>query len=155
MTAPATPPTAAPSTTPRPIAARAAPPAARPGWQSIGLWLAGIACVYVLVNVIRAMANPAGFVEAFGLPAGQFAGFVDVYAVRSAFLGLFGLALIQQRQVRALELFALIGALMPLGDAAIVARSGGEAAVIARHLAIALGLLLTWFLLRRWRLAAA
>jgi hypothetical protein len=72
-----------------------------------------------------------------------------VYAIRALFLGLFGLGLLLRRDFKALALYALIGSVMPLGDALLVATEGATAGTVLRHLLVALFLLVTWYLVRR------
>lgn len=138
-----------PSTSPG--AAHAARPIASP-WRSAGLWMSAILIGYLCFNVVRATLGPADFAATFGIPLenpGDNA-FVLVYAIRTLFLALFGLALLLRRSYASLALFLLVAVVMPLGDALLVAQRGGEPAIIARHLIIAAIVLLTWFLTWRW-----
>lgn len=121
-------------------------------WRSVGLWMSALLIGYLFFNVVRAVANPAGFAAAFGTPLdnpGDNA-FVLVYAIRTLFLGLFGLALFLRRNYASLALFLLVATVMPIGDALLVWQRGGEPAIIARHIVITGIVLLTWFLTSRW-----
>lgn len=125
---------------------------ARSPWRSVGLWMSGLLIVYLFFNVVRAVADPAGFAAAFGTPLdnpGDDA-FVLVYAIRTLFLGLFGLALFLRRSYATLAIFLLVATVMPIGDALLVWQRGGEPATIARHVVITGIVLLTWFLTSRW-----
>jgi hypothetical protein len=124
----------------------------RSPWRSVGLWMTALLVAYLFFNVARAIANPAGFAAYFGIPLdnpGDDA-FVLVYAIRTLFLGLFGLALLLRRSYASLALYLLVATVMPIGDALLVWQRGGEPSIIARHIAITGIILLTWFLTNRW-----
>lgn len=123
-------------------------------WRSAGVWMIVILIGYILFNAVRATLGPVDFANYYGLPldADESSAFVLVYAIRALFLGLFGLALLSRRDFKALALYALVGAVMPLGDAGLVLLEGGPTATVIRHLLTAGFLILTWFLLRRWTL---
>lgn len=127
-------------------------PTTRSPWRSVGVWLSLAIILYTLSNVIRAVLNPSGFAEFFyGMPlATDNSAFVLVYAVRTLFLGLFGLALLLRKDIGALSIFTLVAIVMPLGDAALVAYAGGPFTKIALHLLIAVIIFVTWLLLQRW-----
>lgn len=120
-------------------------------WRSPGIWMAAFIVAYILFNAVRATLNPVHFAVAFGIPlAGpEHDAFVLVYAIRALFLGLFGLALFVTRNYRVLGLFSLVAAVMPIGDAVLVASRGGGGAIVGRHVFIAVFLVLTWFLIER------
>ncbi len=128
-------------------------PAAAPDrfWRNPGTWMAAIAAGLMFLNTARALTDPVGFSAYLGLPLaeGASAGFVQVYALRALFLGLFAGALLLTRQRRALSLFALVAVVMPVGDALLTAQAGAPPGTVARHGAIALFLLATGLLLRR------
>ena len=73
-----------------------------------------------------------------------------MYAIRALFLGLFGLALLARRDYKGLALYSLVGSVMPIGDAILVAVQGGGTAIIIRHVLTACFLVATWFFMRRW-----
>jgi hypothetical protein len=128
-------------------------------WRSVGVWMAVFLVIYLFFNVFRAVQNPAEFAVTFGVPftnpEGTDTAFVFVYAIRTLFLALFGLVLILSMKWEMLALYILIAAVIPLGDAAIVATHGGATSIIIRHILIAAFLLLNWFLLQRWARKAA
>lgn len=130
----------------------------RSPWRSVGLWMSALLIGYLFFNVLRATTNPTSFADAFGIPLdnpGDDA-FVLVYAIRTLFLSLFGVALFVSRSYASLALFLLVATVMPIGDALLVWQRGGEPATIARHVVITGIVLLTWFLTSRWvRLASA
>lgn len=123
----------------------------RAAWWTPGVVMVVLAVLYTVVNILRAITDPSGFAQSFGLAesAAGDGGFVLVYAIRMMFVAGLAGALLARRDVRALTTFAAVSVVMPLGDAALVAGNSGPAAVIARHLAVAAFLTMTWWLLRR------
>jgi hypothetical protein len=121
-------------------------------WRSAGVWMAVLITLLMALNTWRASSDPAAFARYFGVEAAASAhpAFVYVYASRAFFLGAITAVFIWKRQFEALTWFAAIAIVMPLADAALVARSGGNGAIIVRHLATALYLAVTAFLLHRW-----
>lgn len=119
--------------------------------NSLGLWLAGIGGVLMAVNAARAFADPTAFAAYLGLPlvASGDAGMVHVYALRALFIALLVAALIVLRQRTALALLAVCAVVMPLGDALLASNAGAAPATVARHLAIAVFLVVTALVL--WR----
>lgn len=126
-------------------------------WRSPGIWMSIILIGYILFNAVRSVLNPVEFASYYGLPLANpdNDAFVLVYAIRALFLGLFGLGLLIRKQYNALALYALIGSVMPLGDALLVGIEGGGTGVILRHLLTAAFLVMTWFFMRRWDLSRA
>jgi hypothetical protein len=115
----------------------------------IGYGLAALLAVYMAINTARALAQPVGFAAYLGAPLSdpKDIGFVLVYAFRAAFLALFVGALVIRGDISSLRLLALIGIVMPLGDAWLTWTHGGGVSFAIRHLVVAGVLLLTWFLL--------
>jgi hypothetical protein len=126
-------------------------------WRSAGIWMSAILIGYILFNALRSTLDPVGFASYYGLPLGGDGNdaFVLVYAIRALFLGLFGLALLVSRSYRALALFALIGSVMPIGDAILVAATGGGTGTVIRHSLTAVFLLITGYFVQRWAKRAA
>jgi len=121
----------------------ASPPIAP--WAAIGFWLALAIAALQAVNAFRAFAAPAGFATYLGLPLTdpQDHGFVLVYGLRAAFIALAVGALLATRNYSALAWVALVGLVMPIGDAILVSRAGAPVATIARHVAIGVFLAVT------------
>jgi hypothetical protein len=119
--------------------------------RTIGFWLAVALTAYILFNAWRALSSPAEFAATFGTPLRDTAetSFVTVYAIRALFLGAFSIALLATRRFSALAAFVLVGIIMPVGDALLVASAGAPSSVILRHVIIAVLLAVTWFFLRR------
>lgn len=105
------------------------------------------------VNAARAFANPIAFAAYLGLPlvAMGDAAMVHIYALRALFIALLVAALIVSRQRTALALLAGCAVVMPLGDALLAGSAGATPATIARHLAIAVFLVVTALVLWRGR----
>ncbi len=118
-------------------------------WTKPSTWLVLLLGFYMLFNTARAFADPAAFAAYMGLPLSDPANgaFVQVYALRAAFLGVFALALLWRCDTRALALFATVAILMPVGDAILTATHGASLAIVARHAATAILLALTATLL--------
>ncbi|HNG95526.1 MAG TPA: DUF4267 domain-containing protein [Acidobacteriota bacterium] len=123
-----------------------------PAHRAAGFWMVIVLIGYILVNAVRSTYNPQSFAAYYGIPLADphTTGFVFVYAIRALFLGLFGLALLIRRDYPALVWYSLIGCVMPVGDAILVAVQHGGSGTVARHALTAGFLLLTGILLRRW-----
>ena len=115
----------------------------------VGYTMAVIVVVYSMINVVRATVAGPSFAAAMGLPTTSDNAFVDVYAIRTAFIALFGLSLILTRQDRTLARFVALAVLMPLADAVLVWASGASMAYVAKHAIIAVYLVVTAALLAR------
>ncbi len=120
-----------------------------PHWTRPSTWLVAFMGAYMLVNTVRATLDPAGFAAAMGLPLTNPAdhAFVQVYALRAAFLGFCALGLLVFREIRALFVFALVATLMPIGDAILTASAEAPPLTVTRHAATAIVLAVTAYLL--------
>jgi hypothetical protein len=129
----------------------------RSPWLSLGAWLGVALAALMIVNTVRAFVEPASFAAYMGLPLGDAnnAGFVEIYGLRAAFLGLFALVLLWRADMFALGAFAAVAVVMPLGDAYLAAHAGAPLAVVGRHLVSALVLLVMAYVTRRWAFANA
>ncbi|MEL7369110.1 MAG: DUF4267 domain-containing protein, partial [Myxococcota bacterium] len=87
--------------------------------------MTAVIVAYSFVNVARATLSPVAFSTAMGLPTSADNLFVDVYAVRTAFVALFALMLMVRRAHAELALFAGVAVVIPLADAVLVAASAG------------------------------
>lgn len=118
-------------------------------WLRVSSWLVAAMGCFQLLNTFRAVADPAGFAAYMGLPLSDPAndGFVLVYALRAAFVGLLALVLLVRRDIRTLAFFALVALVMPLGDAILTAVNGADPMIVARHAAIAVAVAITAALL--------
>lgn len=126
-------------------------------WRNPGVWMAAAGGLLMAVNAARAFADPVAFSNYLGLPivGPEQAGFVQVYAVRAAFLGLAISLLLFTRERRALGLFALAAVIMPVGDALLTWAAHAPTGTVGRHIAITLFLLVTALLLLRNQAAPA
>lgn len=102
-----------------------------------GVVLAILMAGYMLFNAGAAWTDPQGFAARLGLTAASpdAQGWVDVYALRAAFIGLLLAGLVLARQWRALFLLAVAALVMPIGDAVLTYQAGSPAYL--RHLVIA------------------
>lgn len=119
--------------------------------RSIGFWMALTMGLFQGIAAVRAVADPVAFSNYMGLPieTAEQTGFVLVYALRTAFIACLVVAFCVRRQLEPLMWMALLAVALPVGDALLAGSSGAPAATIARHLAIAVFVLVTFFLLRR------
>jgi len=110
-----------------------------------GFWLAVPLAVLQAVNVVRALSDPSGFADYFGAPVGEpgALAWVQVYALRTAFItGLVSVFLLR-RDLRALFWTAAIATIMPLGDAWIAFSAGAPQDTLLRHLLIGVYVVIT------------
>ena len=107
------------------------------GSGRLGVGMAAAMAAYMLFNAFAAWTDPFGFAQRLGLPAPtpEAFGWIGVYALRAAFIGLVLAALVLARQWRALFLLATAALIMPLGDAMLTYAAGSPAYL--RHIAIA------------------
>jgi hypothetical protein len=113
-------------------------------WRIAGIAMTGLIALFMLVNFARVMVDAGAFARAMGLPLAdpRDTGFVAVYALRALFLGLFALLLLAQRRHDVLKWFALVAIVMPVGDVWLTLAAGAPSAIVARHAATAVFLLL-------------
>lgn len=117
----------------------------RSALRTIGFWLAVPLAALQAVNVARALADPSGFASYFGAPvddSGALA-WVQVYALRTAFITGLVSVLLLRRDLRALLWTAAVAVIMPLGDAWLAHSAGADPTTVLRHLAIAVYLVVT------------
>lgn len=116
----------------------------RPPWRSIGFWLCAAIVLLLARNVFASVSDPAAFAAYLGLPlAPADAGWTSIYALRTGFIAALVLVLMLRGDFVGLTWIAAIGILLPLGDAALTFLAGAEQTTVARHLAIAVYLLIT------------
>jgi hypothetical protein len=120
--------------------------------RSISIWATIALIAYLFFNVVQSLAAPMDFAARFGVPDPQpgAAPFVAVYGIRTLFIAVFGAVLLALREFRLVSTFLLLAVLMPIGDALLVALTGGAPAIVVRHVAIAIIVVVTGFFLRRW-----
>ncbi|MGB3808108.1 MAG: DUF4267 domain-containing protein [Erythrobacter sp.] len=125
--------------------------------QTAGFWLAAAIAVLQGVNAVRTVLDPQGFATYMGLPVDQLSalGWVQVYGLRAGFIALLTTVLLARSDFAALRWMALAALLMPLGDAWLAAGAGADGLIVARHLAIALFLLIASHFLGRAACAKA
>ncbi len=119
--------------------------------RTTGFWLAAAIAAMQAVNAVRTVLDPQGFATYMGLPVDQLNafGWVQVYGLRAGFIAVLTAVLLARSDFAALRWMALAALLMPLGDAWLTASAGAGAAVVVRHLVIALFLLVASHFLAR------
>lgn len=119
--------------------------------RTVGFWLAAAIAALQGVNAVRTAIDPQGFATYMGLPSDQLSalGWVQVYGLRAGFIALLTTVLLARSDFAALRWMALAALLMPLGDAWLTASAGAGGAIVGRHLAIALFLLVAAHFLGR------
>jgi hypothetical protein len=128
------------------------------GTRTAGFWLAAAIAGLQCVNALRTALDPQGFATYMGLPVEQLSalGWVQVYGLRAGFIAVLTGVLLARCDFAALRWMALAALLMPLGEAYLAFSAGAGATIVARHLAIALFLLVAaHFLARAARAKAA
>lgn len=118
-----------------------------------GTIMVGLGGLLMAANAVRATIDASAFATYLGLPLADpaDAGLLHIYALRALFISLLVGALLMARQRRALALLAATAVVMPLGDAYLTSTAGAAASTVGRHLAIAVFLMVTAFLLWRSR----
>jgi hypothetical protein len=117
----------------------------------IAFWLVALIALLMALNAIRAFASPIAFAAYLGLPLADSkdADLVRVYGLRAAFLGVFAAILLARQDFQVLKWYALAAAIMPVGDAILTIRAAAPERTIARHVGIAIYLLVTFSFLSR------
>lgn len=120
-------------------------------WRSAGPWLAALIALMMAFNAWQAYTAPQAFAARFGAPgaADASAAFVTVYGARALFLAAMTAAFLVTRQWRALGWFAGVAVIMPVSDFLQVSAAGAPTAIVVRHLAIGVYLIVTAMLLLR------
>jgi hypothetical protein len=107
-------------------------------WGRLGVAMAVAMAAYMIFNAISAWSGPFAFADRLGLPiaTSEGEGWVRVYALRAAFIGLLLGGLVLARQWRALFLLAVAAVVMPLGDALLTYDARAPTATVGRHIAL-------------------
>ncbi|MFO6446159.1 DUF4267 domain-containing protein [Erythrobacter sp. NE805] len=116
-----------------------------------GFALAGIMAVLQGVNALRTALDPQGFATYMGLPVDALdaLGWVQVYGLRAGFVAVLAAILLLRRDFAALRWMAVAALVMPLGDAWLASEAGAPTAIVARHLGIAVFLVIAALVLAR------
>ena len=120
-------------------------------WRRPGPVLALVAAAFLLLNVVRAAADPVAFADYLGLPLADEAdtGFVLVYASRTAVLAGVTVLLVVLGRLRTLAWVSALAVVLPVTDAVLSGGAGASPGTVARHAAIAVYLLVTAAVLAR------
>jgi hypothetical protein len=125
---------------------------APPIWRSVGFWLVLVMGLIQAVYSARAFVDPEEFAVYRGtaLAAVADAEWVRIYASRTLFVALTIGFLLVRRDLASLKWIALLGIVMPASDALLAFQSGASSAVVGRHVATIVYLLLTYAALQSW-----
>jgi Domain of unknown function (DUF4267) len=125
------------------------PPPSRPVLRTFGFWLSVPLALLQAVNVARALSDPTGFAAYYGVPVSgaDAVAWVQVYALRTAFVAALVAIFLVRRDLRALFWTAIAALILPLGDAWLTHQAGAGRSIVARHLATAAYLALSCFAL--------
>lgn len=125
--------------------------------RTAGFWLAAAIAALQGVNALRTVLDPQGFARYMGLPIDQIdaIGWVQVYGLRAAFIAVLSAVLLARSEFVALRWMALAAVLMPLGDAWLALSAGADTSTVARHLVIAVFLVVVAHCLGRTARAQA
>ena len=127
------------------------------GWKSsplrsVGFWLAFVMALLQAVYALQAFLDPSGFATYRGTPllASGDTDWVQIYASRTTFIALVVGSLLARRDMATLKWVALLGVVMPVGDALLAHQAEASLAVISRHVATVIYLLATFLTLWVW-----
>ena len=120
-------------------------------WRTLGYWMATVMAVVQAVYALQAFVDPAGFAAYRGTPITGDAGamWVHTYGSRTLFVALVVALLLIRGELATLKWVALIGIVMPISDALVAIRAEAPLAVVLRHVATGLYLLITFVVIRR------
>ncbi|MEP1142117.1 MAG: DUF4267 domain-containing protein [Henriciella sp.] len=120
-------------------------------FKTVGFWIAALMAVLQALNAIRAFSAPVSFADYMGLPLAHASdvGFVYVYGLRAAFISLLVILFLTVRRFDALAWTAVAALLMPVGDALLAQSAGASSITVFRHAAIAVYVVIAFFILRR------
>jgi hypothetical protein len=120
-------------------------------WRRPAVLLAVLTAVFLLVNVVRAVATPGDFAAYLGAPLAAPAdeAWVLVYASRTAVLAAVALLLVHRGLYRVLGSVYLVGVVAPITDLVVSAEAGAGADKLAFHVFVAGYLVLTGVALLR------
>ena len=126
-------------------------------WQSnplraVGFWLAVVMGLLQAVYAFQAFVDPTGFATYRGTPliAGGDTDWVQIYASRTLFVALIVGLLLARKEMATLKWVALLGVVMPVGDALLAHEAGASFAIVGRHVATVIYLLVTFAALWFW-----
>lgn len=111
----------------------------RAALRSIGFWLAVPLAALQALNVVRAIVDPTGFAAYYGAPVigPDAVAWVQVYALRTAFVAALVSVFLVRTDLRALAWTAAAALILPLGDAWLSHQLDAAPSIVLRHLATA------------------
>ena len=118
--------------------------------QKLGFVLVLLMVILQLVYACFAYLDPGAFAELRGteLFEGRDSDWVRIYASRTMFVALIIGYLLHRRQFKLLATASLIGLVMPVTDAWLAYQASAAPAVVAKHVATGVFLLVTFLVLR-------
>ena len=121
--------------------------------RKLGSVLVALMALLQLVYACFAYLDPVAFATLRGteLFEGRDSDWVRIYASRTMFVALIIGYLLHKRQFKVLAAASLIGLVMPATDAWLAYQAPAAPAVVARHVATAVFLLVTFFVLHAAR----
>jgi len=120
--------------------------------RSVGFWLALVMGLVQAVYAVQAFVDPSGFATYRGTPlsADGDTDWVQIYASRTLFIALIAGLLLARKDIATLKWLALLGVVMPIGDAFLAHNAGASFAIVSRHVATVIYLLVTFAALLVW-----
>ena len=100
---------------------------------SIGFYLSAVIAAGIIFIGCRFLLAPSIAAAAYGVPAGaepHWRAYLSAKGIRDIASGLFAAILIAYGSAHALGWFMLVATLIPIADAAIVLRQGGDRAIV-------------------------
>jgi heme A synthase len=113
--------------------------------------MAAIMAIVQAIYALQAFVDPAGFAAYRGTPITDAAGtmWVHTYGSRTLFVALVVALLLIREELATLKWVALIGIVMPISDALVAIRAEAPLAIVLRHVATGLYLLITFIVIQR------
>ena len=120
--------------------------------RAVGFWLAVVMALLQAFYAFQGFVDPSGFAAYRGTPllADGDAGWVHMYASRTLFVALTVGLLLVRRDLATLKWVALAGVVMPISDALVAQQAGASTAIVLRHVATVVYLLVTFGLIWLW-----
>jgi hypothetical protein len=118
-------------------------------WRSVGFWLALVIGLVQAFYAVQAFIDPIAFAEYRGAPVAAAADveWVRIYASRTLFVAMVIGFLLWRRDLATLKWVALLGTVMPIGDAILAYQAEAPTAAVLRHVATVIYLVVTFWAL--------
>jgi len=118
-------------------------------WRSVGFWLALVIGLVQAFYAVQAFIDPVAFSGYRGAPVAVAADaeWVRIYASRTLFVAMVVGFLLWRRDLATLKWVALLGVVMPASDAMLAYLAEAPAAIVLRHVATVIYLVVTFWAL--------